>query len=135
MCCDGRRDVSLDVFQSNLEALEWYQRLGFERTARTTWTEYAIPPERHSHADLAVRQDGYGFAQLFLRGEHVGTKIASRAVVSSHLHVSYVGADVARRVVVRTRDARGEAGVTLDVSIHMKAKVSDVLKGLHDVAR
>lgn len=83
--------ISLDVFERNLPAIAWYERLGFERVSTGEWWSLPLPavvPEPASppavvsgYPQAAVCHEAFGFSQVTLMtplGSYAVGRIAER---------------------------------------------------------
>ncbi|WP_166783990.1 GNAT family N-acetyltransferase [Cryobacterium suzukii] len=123
--------VELDVHESNMRALAWYRRLGFEEVDRTTWLFLGTPLAPESQPGICLRSDDNRFSQIYSHDLHIGTRIGRRAILNGTDFAERLGArdfdEVAARVPAREMSPRG---VVLETSIRLRADVEQVLEEL-----
>jgi hypothetical protein len=124
--------MELDAFESNVQAIAWYRRLGFREVGSTLWNWFKVPAGSTTSTEIVMSPDESGFVQIYVDQLRIGTRLDRHAVLTTTEFVKLLGSDHFDDLVVRSGENTFSAeGTLLETSVRLRATSSTFLKELH----
>lgn len=124
-------NIELDVLQSNIRAVKWYEKLGLNQSSTHTW--YVVEKlYKTKKLDFKVDYDPNCFKSIFLNNTKVAT-IINNSYINLH---DMIGIDFESNLpfIIKQETMRNRKDVNFfefETSIRMESCISDIIKNIN----